>query len=258
MKRLKGFLKGEFAINCETEKEAIELMNILAENNVTWCDGEKLKNTYFIDYKNFTCYYMDLFGLKYWDINKIGAFAKIIKFKDLKENKMNSSKGDKNMTKKVKVKIKTLEELLDTENVIVENGDIYYRGCFGTLIKMFTKDMRKFCSKQYEIEEETTSGKYYLQNKYIAKWMCSEWKEIDERKDRFNELKEGFTLKGTNYDKRIKIIPNQKDLKYFDKQDNNLLLEIMFADCSTSISLNFDQWDKLNNYVNKLKKLKNK
>ncbi len=249
MKGLKEFLKGEFAINCENGEEAIELMNILIKNNI------ELENVPF--YGGNTCYLMTPLGLRHsgeWFF--INRKIKIIKFKDLKENNMNSNKGDKSMNKKVKVKIKTLEELLDTENVIVENGDIYYRGCFGTLIKMFTKDMRKFCGKQYEIKEEKTSGKYYLQNKYIAKWMCSEWKEIDERKDRFNELKEGFMVKDTNYDKRIKIIPNQKDLKYFDKQDNNLLVEIMFADCSTSISLGFDQWDELNNYVNKLKKLK--
>lgn len=245
MKRLKEFLNRRFAIHCETEEEAIALMNILIKNNI------ELENVPF--YGGNTCYLMTPIGLRHsgeWFF--INRKIKIIKFKDLKENNMNSNKGDKNMTKKVKVKIKTLEELLDTEDAVMKNGTISIKG--DTAI--FTKEMRKFCGKELELEWQPAL--YFLGSYAVSKWMCSKWKEIDERKDRFNELKEGFTVKGTNYDKRIKIIPNQKDLKYFDKQDNNLLVEIMFADCSTSISLGFDQWDELNNYVNKLKKLKNK
>lgn len=167
MKRLREFLNRRFAINCETEEEAKDLIYILIKNNITWNNTESLYgNTNFSVLKDNTCYYIGSCGLIVGHKDVVETNYQIIKFKDLKENKVTKNTRGRTKSKKVKVKIKTLEELLDTEGTVMKYGVMSIKESFA----IFTKEMRKFCGKEFELEGQ--SGLYFLEKYNVSKWMC--------------------------------------------------------------------------------------
>lgn len=83
---IERFKKGDFVINCQTENEANELMEILHKEGVKWCSGDSLlKILNYSAYKNNTCYDCDCgtrLSFAELDFYKDRGY-KVVKFSDL-------------------------------------------------------------------------------------------------------------------------------------------------------------------------------
>lgn len=65
LRQIEAFLQDK-AVNCKTEEEAAEFLNILKEKGFRWCDGEEIKSeTYWDRLKDSQCYLLDKSGVWY-------------------------------------------------------------------------------------------------------------------------------------------------------------------------------------------------
>lgn len=63
LKQIEAFLQDK-AVNCKTEEEAKELLNILKEKGCRWCDGEDIDSKTYWDKFNYSqCYLLDESGV---------------------------------------------------------------------------------------------------------------------------------------------------------------------------------------------------
>ena len=85
MYTLDDFLNREIVINCETQKEADILMDILHNMNFLWADHTQLiGKTYFSSYLSETYYKIEASGrLSYGGVSRYGSIYNVVKFKDI-------------------------------------------------------------------------------------------------------------------------------------------------------------------------------
>lgn len=153
---------------------------------------------------------------------------------------------------KIKTRVKTLEELLSTPGVNFNEGVFRCKGEAGGLPSC----MFIYCGE--EIEGFSTEGGGLVTNweEYIEKWMCSEWEEINNLNNQALQAL-GRQEVVDNEGRVITLECNDNALSTLIEKDNNIFISIEGQDGEMMCAgLTFNQWETLNEQVEKIRKFK--
>lgn len=160
----------------------------------------------------------------------------------------------------LKVKVKTLEELMDTKGVSIEEGCLYIKNTTPEEDRVyFTPNMRYLCGREVYLNSINGVHSTKEEGWHIESWMCvsSEYAPYEE------VLTHSLQTLGCqevidNEGRIVTIECNDNVLSTLIEEDNNIYLSIENGDGEMICAgLTFDQWEELNEQVEKIRKLKN-
>lgn len=227
MKPLQELLKGK-VVNCQTEEEAKEFLELLCKNGCTLFIGnEKSDNTYWRRYRNETGYYLDTYNIitfasvvwykqHDYEIITYQQFKQLINENNMetKEVKIQVPEGyeiDKKNSTFDCIKFKPIKKVLTYEDVAKElfkDNPFYYR--FGTLGEIQKVPNLSNGEEIYHCMSEKQAKKLLAINKLInvAKYLDGDWyDDWEEHNDGIkwyiNIRRESIEINFTTYYNRL-------------------------------------------------------
>lgn len=140
--------------------------------------------------------------------------------------------------KNMKVKIKTIEELLATKGIVFE-FNVFHMPCSKGMATLQT--MKYLSGKELELVYdhprvayvENTIGSQHL----VYPWMCSEWNKIDPREEKLQQLIDNPLHLGFGIYQDLQIKPIANDLQTYSTYNRKAELSLFHRDNIIHVNL---------------------